>query len=126
MSATRDKSQKIAFVYSNLYQVYRKGKEAAETAGASVLKTEDLNQVSTSVTAFSPMELIGKRVERPEVIASPLAAAPKLVVADATKSAPEYANRALDSLKENLKSLNDLHSRLRFMLKELEDLVENN
>ena len=30
MSATRDKSQKTTFVFSNLYQLYRKGKEAAE------------------------------------------------------------------------------------------------
>ncbi len=31
---------------------------------------------------------------------------------------------SIESLKQNLRSLNQLHSRLRFMLKELEELVQ--
>jgi hypothetical protein len=30
MSATRDNSQKFTFVYSNLYQIYRKGKQSGD------------------------------------------------------------------------------------------------
>jgi hypothetical protein len=64
-----------------------------------------------TVRPYTPAELIGKRrptqaaqgmrVARPESIAKP----------------------SLESLKQNLKSLNDLHSRLKFMLAELEELT---
>ena len=136
MSASRDQSQKVAFVYSNLYQLYKKGKAAAQEAqvpaeapieepavaaplvvnkglapSSQILKAEDLNSVEKSspkVSAYNPTEFIGKRVARPASI--PVQA-----------SAPK---EAITSLKDNLKSLNDLHSRLRFMLQELEDLVK--
>jgi len=109
MSATHDKSQKITFVYSNLYHLYKKGKEAAQKASASgnVLKADDLHNpkfvAQKNISKHQPVELLGKRVERPAILP------PK--------------NPAIDSLKQNLKTLNDLHSRLRFMLQELEDLV---
>ncbi|OFZ54153.1 MAG: hypothetical protein A2428_02245 [Bdellovibrionales bacterium RIFOXYC1_FULL_54_43] len=132
MSASRDKTQKVAFVYSNLYQLYRKGKETAHpveaaqvqpqaqpptgqalaaSAGAAVvrsgnvLKSDDLRAAALAITPYAPTEFIGKRVPRPEVIAT--------------------KNSAVESLKKNLQELNDLHSRLRFMLKELEDLVKS-
>jgi hypothetical protein len=130
MSATRDKSQKIAFVYSNLYKIYRNGKEAVKAADAlapasaqqaaepvasepvasssNVLKTGALHDPvfgAVKVRAYSPVELIGKRVAKPAVISS------------------AAGNPAIDSLKQNLQKLNELHSRLRFMLEELEDLV---
>jgi hypothetical protein len=126
MSATRDKSQKTTFVYSNLYQLYRKGKDeaalatgstgqsaAAEPASAepsyfampserNVLKTVDLKREGVSVEPYTPPSLLGKRLE----------------VARANPS----SDSALSGLKQNLQSLQDLHSRLRFMLKELEEL----
>jgi hypothetical protein len=141
MSATRDKNQRVTFVYSNLYQIYRKGKEAAVSAdpeaviakykaaesGAStlglssgkVLKAKDLNvaapaespQPAIAVRAYEPVELIGKRLPKPASLAT-------------LTSAHHVQNDALNSLKQNLNALNDLHSRLRFMLQELEDLVK--
>jgi hypothetical protein len=148
MSATRDQSQKVSFVYSNLYQIYQKGKaeaiaaevpnsgaviKAAEVSSLSggqlpaespkpfavnprshILKTKDLRDPSNSmvssvkVAEYNPTAFIGKRVARPGVI-PPVAQQP---------------TAAINSLKENLKSLNDLHSRLRFMLQELEELVK--
>ena len=119
MSATRYNSQKIAFVYSNLYQIYRQGKETA--AQSPVLKAQDLRADSVQAEApvaavkispYSPMELIGKRVQKPEA----------LKVAEGIQSASSPS--PIEGLKNNLKTLNDLHSRLRFMLKELEDLVK--
>jgi hypothetical protein len=141
MSATQDKSQKTTFVYSNLYQLYKKGQDAAQKAAVpsshstahspaqtpkvdaspfavpssrNVLKAEDLNSVKTQaktqaekiqvqVTEYTPSSLIGKRVNKPEVVSS---------------------NAALKDLKQNLKNLNDLHARLRFMLQELEELAK--
>ncbi len=145
MSATRDKSQKIAFVYSNLYDVYKKGKNAAceasvdaslsagldapvdsgapvalRRARAHVIKAGDRAaeaavSVETpaparKVTAYNPIELIGKRLPRPDCL---------------PPSATSPANPAIQDLKTNLKTLTDLHSRLRFMLQELEELVKD-
>jgi hypothetical protein len=160
MSATRDKNQKIAFVYSNMYALYKKGKDAATAStpfainrtapvepaapatGASrsvsaapvtvkgklaptvsdidaelsrdreprqhVLKVANLVEsapASVKINSYSPPEFIGKRiVQKPEYLAK--------------------QNPAIESLKTNLKTLNDLHSRLRFMLQELEDLIK--
>jgi hypothetical protein len=140
MSATRDQSQKVSFVYSNLYQIYQKGKaeaiaaevpnsgaviKAAEVSAqlpaespkplavnprSHILKTDDLrNQASSvKVAEYNPTAFIGKRVARPAVL----------------PPAAQQPTAAITSLKENLKSLNDLHSRLRFMLQELEELVK--
>jgi hypothetical protein len=126
MSATRDKSQKTTFVYSNLYQLYRRGKEAAQKADTSqssfvdlgltaerapeshVLKARDLRSDSTvKIETYKAPELIGKRVQNPLV-----------------KATQQAQDTAIQSLKDNLKNLNDLHSRLRFMLQELEELVK--
>jgi hypothetical protein len=139
MSASYDKTQKATFVFTNLYQIYRKGKDAAvsaqlgtpaaeaapfiarssstPSASRNVLKADDLRQSSTAqprVEAYNPPAFIGgnpvkspigKRLDRPEYLAP-------------------QRNEAIESLKENLKTLNDLHSRLRFMLQELEELVK--
>jgi hypothetical protein len=137
MSANRDTSQKTTFVYSNLYQLYRKGKEAAEQAQTpaaevpvsnpavfqlpnqmgtlasekNVLKTGDLKaEAAPSVSAYQPPSLLAKRiVDKPQALKQ--------------QSMPAQS-AALESLKANLKSLNDLHSRLKFMLEELQELVK--
>ncbi|MCM2322429.1 MAG: hypothetical protein NDJ90_04120 [Oligoflexia bacterium] len=126
MSATRDKNQKAMFVYTNLYQLYRKesrkeqvNSEEIESLpfvarpNRNILKAEELRAAAAApaaapqprIEAYNPPAFIGKRVERPEYLAP-------------------QRNEAIESLKENLKTLNDLHSRLRFMLQELEELVK--
>lgn len=127
MSATRDKSQKTTFVYSNLYQLYRRGKDAAQKSDVGtpssfidltqtearkpeshVLKARDLRDDATvKIQTYQAPELIGKRVQNPLLKATAVA-----------------QDTAIQSLKDNLKNLNDLHSRLRFMLQELEELVK--
>ena len=109
MSATQDKNQKFTFVYSNLYQIHQKGKVESEKpvavsrpAHGQVLKTGDLHSsTGPRVEAYVPTGLLPKRAP----------------------ARTGTRNEAIESLKENLKSLNDLHSRLRFMLQELEELV---
>jgi hypothetical protein len=125
MSATRDKSQKVTFVFSNFYRLYKKGKQAAMNphevdASRHVLKAADVKTLQTrdalnppapdltapfavNVREYRPAEFIGKRIPKPPVLPS---------------------STALVSLRANLKSLTDLHSRLKFMLEELEDLVK--
>jgi hypothetical protein len=127
MSASRDKSQKTAFVYSNLYQLYRKGKEAAvnsnpdifqlpNPAGTlasekNVLKSGDLKaEAAPTVSAYQPPSLLTKRiVEKPKAL---------------QQAQMPAQSAAIQSLKDNLKTLNDLHSRLKFMLEELQELVK--
>ena len=129
MSATRDKSQKVAFVYSNLYQIYKKGKEAAINAEVSpspvgfvrISSEETLHQAqvlkaqSGQVREYSPAEFIGKRVAKPEILKQ---------AQQTAQAAVPPRNPALESLKDNVKKLTDLQSRLHFMLQELEDLVK--
>jgi len=125
MSANRDKSHKVTFVFQNLHHVYRQGLDAAksaqvpppvpsqvarENALAGVVRGKVIKayeQQDARVATHQPVELLGKRV-------------------DATQSAVSMASQrqAIQSLQDNLKTLGDLHSRLRFMLKELEDLVK--
>jgi hypothetical protein len=168
MSATRDKSQKVAFVYSNLYKIYRDGKNAAQEAGGVVKSeaaaTSPQAEVSSSplvvptgvspgltrsnavlkagdvavdgipgapkIDTYSPASLLGKRVRKPEslaaseIIGERIPAAPRAAAVAAPRPSFPASNPALESLKDNLKALNSLHSRLRFMLQELEELVK--
>lgn len=159
MSASRDKTQKTAFVYSNLYQLYRKGKEAASSAEIpsmpapesgpeskpeskydalqsyfqlpnpmgtlasekNVLKTADLKaQAAPEVSPYQPPSLLAKRIVEK----------PKAIQLESNHSHPAHPahpvqSAAIQSLKENLKTLNDLHYRLKFMLEELQELVKD-
>lgn len=48
MSATRDQSQKIGFVYSNLYDIYKKGKVPADNNEKAIAKLEEnLKELNT-------------------------------------------------------------------------------
>lgn len=111
MSANRDKSQKIGFVYSNLYQMYGSHR-TAEAQRGRVLKAADVasqvfavnragSQTAVKVNPYSPVEILQ------------------------TSRAPvQIQNPAIDGLKKNLQALNELHERLKFMLQELEELVK--
>ncbi|MEK6706073.1 MAG: hypothetical protein AABZ06_09815 [Bdellovibrionota bacterium] len=121
MSATRDKSQKFAFVYSNLYKIYRDDEANQNHANAIpsaakgyqsgiVIKTGNLKQASTiAVTPYTPPQFITHRI------------APKT---NQPAISHHIEAEAIADLKKNLQHLNDLHSRLRFMLKELEELIK--
>ena len=112
MSATRDQSQKFTFLFSNMYSLYKKGKQAAQASGgetARILKVEDLHK--PRIEPYKPVELISKRVQD-----SPEAAAHSIGLVQAR-------DQAVATLKSNLGELQDLQKRLRFMLKDLEVLV---
>jgi hypothetical protein len=127
MSATRDKTQKVTFIYKNFHHLYKQGQQAARDAdpvvrvdsglnpSGQVLKVSDLNSPTFGVVKpYNPPEFISKRMARP-------ASLPKPAPVVTPETLPN--NPAIESLKENLKNLNDLHARLRFMLQELEELV---
>ncbi len=108
MSATRDQGQKFKFIYANLYQIYRNEKPQMPPKAplapqglvyGQVIKSADAH----SVASYSPMQIL-KKPEAPKVQMTP--------------------NSAVQGLRDNLNKLSELHSRLRFMLKELEELTK--
>lgn len=115
MSATRDRSSGIAFSNTNVYLLYKKSKAAnpmAPTAEAlekaqsgKVIRAEELGNIQ--ITKFNPQS-IGSSMK----------------IANAAPVATDPSVKSLEDLKSNLNKLQDLHSRLRFMLGELEDLVK--
>ncbi len=129
MSASRDTTQKFTFVYSNLYQIYRKGKEAAVSAptppamdpeklknlgvqSGNVIKADDLHSsANVHVVRHEPPRFIAKRLETHRAFSK-------------TSLHPQR-KEAIEGLRDNLKTLKGLHERLRFMLKELEELTKN-
>jgi len=127
MSATRDPSQKHTFVYSNLYQLYQKGKAAAKAAPEAtrtglatgkIIKAEEMTAANAAgpiglrVARHEPPRLLGKRIEANRSL--PLA--PKVSAS---------RRQAIDGLRDNLRQLQGLHERLRFMLKEIEELTND-
>jgi hypothetical protein len=151
MSASRDKTQKIAFVYSNLYSIYRKGvdrareeaiqKSAREALHGSSQEMEELVRLAAvrgietgkvikagtadaRVQRYSPAELLGKRVARPAVLERALAAQAQ-GQPESQAQAPKEQKGPIEGLKDNLKALNELQARLRFMLEELEQLIKD-
>jgi hypothetical protein len=142
MSASQDKNQKFTFVYSNIYKMGKKtgekqGEKTAEldeevsspflAAGKGcsgvVLKARDMHAgeietkpaVKPTVSPYVPSELKGRKVPMPEAL---------LAVRAASSRSMTPRNETIESLKQNLKNLNELHARLRFMLQELEELVK--
>ena len=61
MSASRDKNQKLAFIYSNLYKVYQEEKSNLPFKGA-VLGAGHGLKPGLKVHAYKPMELIQKNI----------------------------------------------------------------
>jgi hypothetical protein len=134
MSATRDQSQKFTFVYSNLYHLYKKGKDAAVAADVPsaapvaiakplvsdetrtemtrgvltgrIIKADDLREMP-KITRHEPPRFITKRIE---------ANRPMKMNVD--------RERAVSGLRDNLKQLKTLQERLHFMLKEIEEFTK--
>lgn len=122
MSATRDRSQKIKLVVSNDRSLSSKKQDQFEAGApriaeeftskdyqAYVIKAEDLKK--HQIRQYEDQNL------------SPLSSAAQGSVGSLSKSHEHCPRGALEGLKQNLKTLNTLHSKLRFMLKELEELV---
>jgi hypothetical protein len=128
VAATRDPSQKITFVYQNLYRLYQDGKKAAHAADPApstpglttpVIKAGAAPQVphAPKVNEYSPLGLIGKRVVKPAVVRQ---AEESRILAQSR--AERRAQDTLADLKQNLGTLQGLQSKIKFFLTELEDL----
>ncbi len=127
MSAYLDKSQGITFVYSNIFDLYKKAKESrldapfaveslrgpaasGEPAMGRVIKAADMAKEATK--PFQPAEL--KNAER------------TFPVPMGVREAEEKARRlkSVQGLQKNLNDLSSAHEKLRFLLQELETLTK--
>lgn len=128
MSAYLDRSQGFTFVFSNIYDLYKKAKDSklddpflAEIKPEikTEMKREDLGRVIKSndprfqVKAFKPEKLNSDR-------SFPV----PMGVREAEEKAMRQRANPLYELKKNLSELKDAHSKLRFLLKELEELSD--
>ncbi len=126
MSAYLDRSQGFTFVFSNIYDLYKKAKDAklddpylAEIKPEVKLKKEEFGRVIKSgdaqlkVKDFKPESL---NSERPFPV--------PMGVREAEEKAMRMNAKPLHDLKKNLAELKDAQSKLRFLLKELEELSD--
>lgn len=125
MSAYLDKSQGITFVYSNIYDLYKKAKNAkletpfiAERSSGRVIKAAEFAQQEQRVENFQPKALETKGAERNFNIPRG--------VREAEEKALKQKLHSVKSLQKNLDSLSDAHAKLRFLLQELEALTKKN
>src|SRR4051812_45155216 len=122
MSATQDKSQRTTFVFNNLYQLYKKGVaspvavQTAEVSGlqkGKIIKAAEISMQDpekVEIKTYRPVEFLKSPAQLPKNPAETITVAPKEI--------------AINGLKKNLNELQDLHSRLKFMLKEIEELTK--
>jgi hypothetical protein len=120
MSAYLDKSQGITFVYSNIYQLYKKAKNAKLESPFVIekAKTEKVlkKMEQQKVEAFVPKELTNPSGQR----AFPV----PMGVKEAEDKALKQNLKSLGDLKKNLANLSNAHEKLRFLLQELESLTK--
>jgi len=100
-------------VYSQIIKAEDlRGQAVAHSAGqATAQAASAVAQTPVKVDRYAPSEVVGTRAA---------------VMPVARGSSNSQSRLALDGLKKNLQALNDLQARLRFMMTELEDLVQKN
>lgn len=136
MSATRDKSQNVGFVYTNIYQLYKKAQSApaaAPVSSAAVATHEESlasnarnSQIFRESRVWRAEELGEIKITKfqPRTLSPSTPLVTPADIAPVARQAPgPIASNPFDDLKSNLQKLQDLHSKLRFMLAELDELV---
>lgn len=116
-----EKGDRIKHIHSNLYQICSPEKEPkiphpySGLRQSSILKkgmfldTHLSEKLGIKVEAYKASAIEGRRVDRPKDL----------------PGAPVFnQTQAMEDLKGNLKNLQDLQMRLKFLLKELEQWVD--
>ncbi len=104
MSAGRDQSPKFKLVAVNGKSV-NLSKSDGQPASSVVSSARSVASVLSSYAANYPSK------------------SSRVLKAEALKTQPPH--EAIEGLRQNLNALNQLHSRLRFMLQELEELIQD-
>lgn len=118
MSAYLDKSQGITFVYSNIFELYRKAKDAKLDAPfvAEMPRVMKAANPESKVEAFKPQELKPTPGERPFPV--------PMGVREAEEKAKRLNMRPVANIQKNISELTDAHEKLRFLLQELDALTK--
>ncbi len=116
MSAYLDKSQGVTFVYSNIFDLYTKAKEAKLDAPFVAERPRVIKAQEAKVEAFRPAEIKPEAKDRTFPV--------PMGVREAEEKALRANMRPLASLQKNLNELTDAHDKLRFLLQELEGLTK--
>ena len=133
MSDHNDSNQKYKHISGNVYQIGlnhpQAGLNAAPPRSSRVIKAETLKgeSLNSKHLASDASELIGKRVSRPSTLPAPetrLAAQLASILEPKQKTSTSTPELTVSAMKENFKSLTDLQARLRFAIKDLEDLIK--
>jgi hypothetical protein len=122
-TSNHDSQSNVVSIVAKLKVNPQPDKKSSHSQGlrsGTIIKSTDLNSTNSvthspsaqpspvQVKSYMPPEMLGKRFARPESILPPV----------------KRSSLALEALRDNFNSLNDLQARLRFMLNELEELVK--
>ena len=116
MSAQYDKSQGITFVYSNIFELYKKAKESKIDSPFVVGESRVLKNGKAKAEAFQPTELKSPENQRPFAV--------PMGVREAEEKSMRQNTRSVASLQKSLSEISDAQSKLRFLLQELEALTK--
>jgi hypothetical protein len=116
MSAYLDKSQGITFVYSNIFELYKKAKESKIDAPFVAERPRVLKEGQVKVSAFEARELSLPEGERTFPV--------PMGVREAEEKAKRQNMRPIATLQKNLSDLQNAHEKLRFLLQELDSLTK--
>ena len=106
MSAVKDSQQNVTFVYSNFYQIYRKGK----------VQVEAQKELAKGVVLKSH-----------SVVETPAVAEVRVVSSQQTEELRQWSTNETESKKDmaaNLRQLRDARKRLNFLMSEMEELLK--
>lgn len=118
MSAYLDKSQGITFVYSNIFELYKKAKEAKLDDPFVAERPRVVKNATASLSAFQPSEL------RPGAGERPLAAPAGAREAEEKEKRIAAPLRPVARIQKNLNDLSEAHEKLRFLLQELDAITK--
>ncbi|NUM88720.1 MAG: hypothetical protein HUU37_05920 [Bdellovibrionales bacterium] len=132
MSAYLDRSQGFTFVFSNIYEIYRKAKDSKldDPLVVERIKKADPSARQRSgrvIKAGTPEAESARKLSelselRPENGERSFPV--PMGVREAEEKAMRQNMKPISHLKENLGKIEDAHAKLRYLLSELEDLTK--
>lgn len=134
MSAESDpRKRNIRLIHSNeesdLKKKPQNKTQNKPVANSRVLKASDLKYqtsgTSIRVNPYIPTPLLTQNLSRPTSLPSKTSHSSAQTTSSSRTDQSLSQNSSLENLKQNLKTLHDLHLRMRFMLTELEDLIRD-
>ena len=118
MSAYLDRSQGVTFVYSNIFKLYLKAKNAKLDDPMPVERIQVKNDKIIREADFLKQSQVKEFKARTFEV-------PMGVKEAEAKALLKRQDAPMEALKENMKGLKDAHAKLRFLLKEIEEAAKN-